>query len=123
MKLLFTVDLQQPLLIIPRNSQSSEALVVNLGHVHLNNQFSESNGSVLDNTMILYGSGASTTHKNVNLPTLIAGGANMGLKHGQYTKGRNRMTNLFLSMLHSMGIEEESFGDSQGTLSDSIFSV
>jgi len=33
------------------------------------------------------------------------------------------MTDMFLSMLHSMGIEHESFGDSRGTLSDSIFSI
>ncbi|MFT4548476.1 MAG: hypothetical protein ACI8XO_002190 [Verrucomicrobiales bacterium] len=86
-------------------------------------EFQDKQGSVLDNTIVLYGSGASTTHKNVNLPTLVAGGANMGLKHGQYVKGRNRMTDMFLSILHSMGIEQESFGDSGGTLSDSIFSL
>jgi hypothetical protein len=87
------------------------------------NEFQDNKGSVLDNTIVLYGSGASTTHKNVNLPTLIAGGANMGLKHGQYWTGRTRMTNMFLSILHSMGIEEESFGDSRGTLSNSIFPI
>ena len=87
------------------------------------NAFKDNNGSVLDNTIVLYGSGASTTHKNTNLPTLIAGGGNMGLKHGQYLTGRNRMTNMFLSILHSMGIQEESFGDSGGTLNNSIFSV
>lgn len=87
------------------------------------NEFQDNKGSVLDNTIVLYGSGASTTHRNTNLPTLIAGGGNMGLKHGQYARGRTRMTNMFLSILHSMGIEEESFGDSHGTLSNSIFSV
>lgn len=86
-------------------------------------EFKDNKGSVLDNTIVLYGSGASTTHKNVNLPTLVAGGANMGLKHGRFWSGRTRMTNLFLSILHSMKIEEESFGDSRGTLSSSIFSV
>ena len=87
------------------------------------NEFNDKHGRLLDNTIVLYGSGASTTHRNVNLPTLLAGGANMGLKHGQYWTGRTRMTNMFLSILHSMGIESESFGDSQGTLSNSIFSV
>ena len=87
------------------------------------NEFQDQSGSVLDNTIVLYGSGASTTHRNVNLPTMIAGGANLGLKHGQYWTGRTRMTNMFLSILHSMGIEEESFGDSHGTLGNSIFSV
>ena len=54
--------------------------------------------------------------------TLVAGGANMGLKHRQYWKsGGTRMTDMYLSILHSMGIAEESFGDSRSTLSNSIF--
>ena len=87
------------------------------------NEFRDTRGSVLDNTIVLYGSGASTTHKNINLPTLLAGGANMGLKHGRYLEGGGRMTDMFLSILRSMGIGEESFGDSRGTLRDSIFPV
>jgi len=85
--------------------------------------YRDKQGTVLDNTIVLYGSGASTTHKNTNLPTLVAGGANMGLKHGQYHQAGGRMTDMYLSILHSMGIGEESFGDSRGTLRDSIFGV
>ena len=78
---------------------------------------------MLDNTIVLFGSGASTTHNSHNLPTLIAGGANMGLKHGTYWRkdGETRMSNVYLSILRSLGIEEESFSDSTGTLSNSIF--
>ncbi len=80
-------------------------------------------GTVLDNTVVLYGSGASTTHTSRNLPTLLAGGANMGLRHGTYWRdGETRMSNMYLSLLHSMGIGVESFADSSSTLSDSIFS-
>ncbi|MEZ5352487.1 MAG: DUF1552 domain-containing protein [Bryobacteraceae bacterium] len=80
-------------------------------------------GSVLDNTIVLFGSGASTTHNNHNLPTMIAGGANMGLKHGVYWRdGETRMSNVYLSILRSLGIEQEAFSDSTGTLSGSIFS-
>jgi hypothetical protein len=88
------------------------------------NSYKDRNGSVLDNTIVLYGSGASTTHNSHNLPTLIAGGANMGLKHGNYWKGpgETRMSNVYLSILHSLGIEQESFSDSTGTLSCPIFS-
>ena len=87
------------------------------------NSYQDRQGSVLDNTIVLYGSGASTTHTSVNLPTLVAGGANMGLKHGAYWRdGQTRMSNVYLSILHSLGVEEESFSDSTGTLSDSIFS-
>jgi hypothetical protein len=88
------------------------------------NEYQDRNGSVLDNTVVMFGSGASTTHNSHNLPTLIAGGANMGLKHGQYWKSKDaemRMSNVHLSILRSMGIEEESFSDSTGTLSGSIF--
>ena len=81
------------------------------------------NGSVLDNTIVLFGSGASTTHNSTNLPTLIAGGANMGLKHGAYWRnGETRMSNVHLSILRSLGIGLETFSDSTGTLSGSIFS-
>jgi Protein of unknown function (DUF1552) len=81
------------------------------------------NGPMLDNTIVLFGSGCSTTHYPKNLPTLIAGGSNMGLKHGTYWRGQDaRMSNAYLSILRSLGIEEESFADSTGTMSDSIFS-
>ena len=84
--------------------------------------YQDREGSVLDNTIVLYGSGASTTHTPRNLPTLIAGGANMGLEHGIYWRnGETRMSNMFLSILRSLGVEEESFADSTGALSSSIF--
>jgi hypothetical protein len=84
--------------------------------------YKDRSGSVLDNSIVLFGSGASTTHNPRNLPTLIAGGANMGLKHGQYWRnGETRMANVYLSILRSMGIEQESFADSTSTLSNSIF--
>ena len=79
-------------------------------------------GSVLDNTIVLFGSGASTTHNSRNLPTLIAGGSAMGLQHGTYWRnGETRMSNVYLSILRSLGIEKDSFADSTGTLSKSIF--
>ncbi|HVW01346.1 MAG TPA: DUF1552 domain-containing protein [Planctomycetaceae bacterium] len=88
------------------------------------NEYRDRDGSVLDNTIVLYGSGASTTHNPRNLPTLIAGGNNLGLKHGVYWRnGETRMSNVYLSILRSLGIEQESFADSTGTLSGSIFSV
>ena len=84
--------------------------------------YQDRNGSVLDNSIVLYGSGASTTHTSTNLPTLLAGGANLGLKHGRYWKnGQTRMSNVYLSILHSLGVPQESFADSTGTLSNSIF--
>ena len=85
--------------------------------------YKDRNGSVLDNTIVLFGSGASTTHNSHNLPTMIAGGTSMGLKHGNYWRGEGetRMSNVYLSILRSMGIEEETFADSTGTLAGPVF--
>ena len=97
----------------------SEQIAYFLGRLQ---QFQDINGSVLDNSIVLYGSGASTTHNPTNLPTLIAGGANMGLKHGTHWRKPNTpMSNLYLSILRSMKIEEPSFSDSTGVLQDSVF--
>lgn len=85
-------------------------------------QYKDATGSVLDNSIVLFGSGASTTHNPTNLPTLLAGGANMGLKHGIYwRKPKTPLANVYLSILHAMGIEQDGFSDSTGVLSDAIF--
>jgi len=86
-------------------------------------RYQDRQGSVLDNSIVLFGSGASTTHNPRNLPTLVAGGANMGLKHGTYWRGgETRLANMYVSILRSLGIGQESFADSTGTLGGSIFS-
>ncbi|RLS52252.1 MAG: DUF1552 domain-containing protein [Planctomycetota bacterium] len=85
-------------------------------------EYQDRQGSVLDNTVVLFGSGASTTHNPRNLPTLIAGGNGLGLQHGQYWRnGETRMSNVYLSILHSLKIEQDSFADSTGTVSSPIF--
>jgi hypothetical protein len=87
-------------------------------------EYKDTTGTVLDNSIVLFGSGASTTHYPKNLPTLIAGGANMGLKHGAYWRdGDTQLSDVYLSILRSMGIETQSFSDSTGVLRDSIFSA
>ena len=84
--------------------------------------YQDNRGTVLDNTIVLYGSGASTTHLPKNLPTLVAGGANMGLQHGHYWRnGDTQMSDVFLSILHSMGIQEERFADSAQTGAREVF--
>ena len=66
----------------------------------------------------MFGSGASTTLNFHNLPTLVAGGANMGLKHGIYWRGEGetRMSNVHVSILRALGVGQESFSDSTGTV-------
>ncbi|NQZ59997.1 MAG: DUF1552 domain-containing protein [Lentisphaeraceae bacterium] len=73
----------------------------------------ENKGTALDNTFVLFGSGASTTHNSRNLPTLLAGGKNMGVKHGSYfRKEGGRLSDLYLSIMHGMDIDVKKFADS-----------
>ena len=78
----------------------------------------EADGSLLDHSMVLYGSSLSDSNRHLhdNLPLLFAGGAAGSIKggrHVKYAKG-TPMTNLFLSMLDTMGVREEKIGDSTG---------
>jgi len=85
-------------------------------------EYRDRDGTLLDNTIVLYGSGASTTHNPRNLPTLVAGGSKLGLAHGSYWKtGETRMSNLHLSILQTLGIHQDRFADSTGTLSNALF--
>lgn len=78
----------------------------------------DGNGSLLDSTLVLYGSACSTTHNAVNYPLVLAGGSAMGVRHGRYLKQQKEtpMSNLFVSMLNTVGIEIEQFADSTGPL-------
>lgn len=99
----------------------SEQLAYFLGRLQ---QYQDAESSVLDNTIVLFGSGASTTHNPTNLPTLVAGGGRMGLKHGTHWRRPNtKMSDFYLSILRSMKIEEAAFADSTGVIRDSIFSA
>jgi len=79
----------------------------------------EGNGTLLDNTMLLYGSNLSNanSHDTTNLPLIFAGG---GFKHGQHLafdkKNNKPLANLFVTMLQRMGIEREQFASSTGTM-------
>ena len=87
-------------------------------------EFQDAHGSVLDNSIVLFGSGASTTHNPTNLPTLVAGGTGMGLKHGTHTRHEKApLANAYLSILRSLGIEVPAFADSTGTLTNGPFTV
>jgi hypothetical protein len=79
----------------------------------------EEGQSLLDRTMVLYGTnmGSANSHSNTNLPVLLAGG---GFKHGQHlafdTKNNYPLSNLFVSMLQRMGMETTQFSTSKGTM-------
>jgi hypothetical protein len=78
--------------------------------------------SLLDNSMIVYGSGNADAnrHTHVNLPVVLAGGGGGALTPGRYVKhGSKPLTNLYLSMADRMGLGDlERFGDSDGRLGD-----
>ena len=81
----------------------------------------DGDGSLLDHSMILYGSGMSdgNEHNHNPLPVLLAGGAGGALEGGRHLRHTpdTTMSNLLLAMLHKLGIEEQSFGDSTEALS------
>jgi Protein of unknown function (DUF1552) len=79
----------------------------------------EGNDTLLDRTMVLYGTcmGSANSHANTNLPVLLAGG---GFKHGRhlaFDKENNYpLTNLYVSMLQRLGLEVGEFSSGKGTM-------
>jgi hypothetical protein len=80
----------------------------------------EPGGSILDNSMIVYGAGLSdgNAHLHHDLPTMIAGRGGNFIKPGKRIMFRKEtpMCNLFLTMMDRMGVPMEQFGDSTGHL-------
>src|SRR5262249_40510447 len=80
----------------------------------------DGDGTLLDHSMILYGSAMSNSnqHDHDPLPVLLAGGAAGQLKGGRHIRyaAHTTMSNLLLSMLEKLGIHEEKFGDSTAKL-------
>lgn len=84
----------------------------------------EGEGSLLDNTLLLYGSGIGNPniHDHTNLPVLVAGGNATGLKGGRHVQYNQPtpLANLHLSLLDKSGVQLDSFADSTGKL-DELF--
>ncbi len=100
-------------------------------------------GSMLDHTLLLFGSASSAFHLSRNYPLILAGGKKMGFNHGQYRDlagaGAYRggwkpgdtepyklkaaqedipLSNLYVTLLQRLGVETGSFGGNTGTLSE-----
>lgn len=97
-------------------------------------------GSMLDNTLLLFGSASSAFHLSRNYPLILAGGKQMGFRHGRYlnhaglnfqggpwlgkrepwqdeAKGEDLpLSNLFVTMLQRLGVQTDSFADSNGII-------
>lgn len=84
------------------------------------NSIEEGDGTLLDNTCVLYGSSNSTTHNNNNYPVIVAGGKKMGFHHGHFLKyGKDvPLSNLFNTIQQRMGVEADAFADSAGTMDE-----
>src|SRR5262245_50574609 len=80
----------------------------------------EGESRLLDNTMALFGSATSTTHNARNYPTILAGGANLGLRHGRFFKHETErpLGDLYVTMLNRYGIPTNSFAENAGQFSE-----
>ncbi|MBV9503787.1 MAG: DUF1552 domain-containing protein [Acidobacteriia bacterium] len=102
---------------------------INTYHVSLLAHFLEKlrstpdgDGSLLDHSLVLYGSGMSNSnvHNHSPLPIVLAGGAAGKMKGGRHLKypENTPMANLLLTILNKAGVPQESIGDSTGILSE-----
>lgn len=81
---------------------------------------------MLDNTIVLYGSGMNSgeggEHSPKDLPLLVAGGAGLGLKHAGHLafdiEKHPPMSNLLLTLGQKVGLEADQFSDATGTLAN-----
>jgi hypothetical protein len=84
----------------------------------------EGNGSLLDHSLYLYGSGMGDpdAHDHTDLPILVAGGAAGRMRGGRHVQFHQPtpLANLHLTLLNKAGIEMERFADSDGTV-DELF--
>ena len=82
----------------------------------------DGDGSLLDHSLYLYGSGMGNpnVHDHTNLPILVAGGAACGMKGGRHIRYAEPtpLANLHLTLLDKAGIHLERFGDSSGRLDE-----
>ncbi len=80
----------------------------------------EGEGSLLDNCMIMFGSGLGDGRKHIHheLPCVVAGKAGGRIETGRHLVAEEKtpIANLYLSMLQNAGCEVDSFGDSTGPL-------
>lgn len=97
-------------------------------------------GNMLDNSLLYFGSASSAFHLSRNYPLVLTGGKNLGFKHGQFLKysdgpdkplpggdagfrsamdyEEGKLSNLYLTMLKRLGVQCDSFGDSERVLDE-----
>ena len=83
----------------------------------------EGEGTMLENTVVLYGSSNSRTHVNTDYPMMLVGGERLGLKQGafhDFGKEAPPLSNLYLTLTNALGVPAKQFSDSTGTIGDII---
>ena len=87
-------------------------------------QTKEGDGTLLDHSLLLYGSGMGdpNVHDHLNLPILVAGGAAGHMRGGRHIRFSEPtpMANLHLTLLNKVGVRLDSFADSTGQM-DELF--
>ena len=82
----------------------------------------EGNGSLLDHSLYLYGSGMGNPnlHDHSNLPILVAGGGAAGIRGNRHVKFKQvtPLANVHLTLLDRVGVRLEQFGDSNGLIAE-----
>jgi hypothetical protein len=80
----------------------------------------DGDGTLLDHSLLMYGSGMSNSneHDHRPLPIVLVGGARGKLQGGRHVhvNGFATLSNLLLAMLHKLEVPAESFGDSTGAV-------
>jgi hypothetical protein len=121
-------DAHHPLSHHANNPEKGAKLAkINTFHVQLFSYFierlratPEGDGTLLDHTLILFGSGMSDSnlHYPLNLPTLVFAGTGIDIKTGWHVKypGITKLSDFQLTLLEKLGLPEERFGDSGGRL-------
>jgi hypothetical protein len=116
-----------------RNDEEKKAKLAQINRFHVTQlgyflsrlkSVKEGNGTLLDNCLITYGSGISdgNQHLHENLPILVAGRGGGALQSGRHVRvdDKTPMTNLYRSMIETVGAATEKVGDSTGKL-DRLF--
>ncbi len=110
-------------------NKQAGVLKINRFHARLLNYFltrmakiQDNEASLLDRSMIVYGSGISDgdRHNHDDLPIVLLGGGNGSLRPGRHLRypAETPLTNLYVSLLERMNIPAQQFGDSTGPLTN-----
>ena len=80
-----------------------------------------SDGSLLDHTVLLFGGSQISSHSGASFPLLLAGGKNLGFRHGQHIewqRDQRAVSDLYLTILQQLRCPVEKFKESKSPISE-----